>query len=330
MYVTVFFAAPPGELRLIKNIGITIENSTIGPPVNASLEAFNNKLIELICRLTPYGNKFFISFDISFVSSIENETANSYVDIIIREFLKIFGLEGLKFKDRKQEIQEARVLFRLNFECGENKERALTFAKYVPTNGFGKFIEKLIEKHVPGSLVTGLTSISYRIKKVGFKLIWDIDFFITVSSELLPWDVCGHQELININELLSNDGILIDEPHQNQRIIILIEQNHTERLTKGLTNYTVHFKNIQPDGYVLRPSTQWPNWVEIRYEPLFPMENIVIEITVNSYTQTQTSPLMWIIAAVIVIVVLSTFMTLLFYVKEKRKGGEKLDRKDLQ
>ena len=38
-----------------------------------------------------------------------------------------------------------------------------------------------------------------------------------------------------------------------------------------------------PEEYTIAPS-EWPNWVEIKYEPSFPMEDIVIEVTVNSYT----------------------------------------------
>ena len=164
MYVYVFFSAHPGELRLVRNVHLFFENLTTGPPINKSLEAFN-KLVELEFALTPAGDKFFVSFNIFFEPSIENETASTYADEIIQEFLKVFDYQGLDFLWGNQRIRKSKMWVHRSFGYKPyNREEVSAFLKYKPTGGFEKFVDGLLSKYIPGNSTTGLSS-SYWLKK---------------------------------------------------------------------------------------------------------------------------------------------------------------------
>lgn len=315
VYVNVFFAAPPGELRLVKNIHLFFENSTIGPPINKSLEAFNKGFIELEFALTPAGNKFFVSFNIFFKPSIENETASAYAAEIIQEFFKVFDYQGLDFLWGNQGIKESKMWVHRSFGYKHyNKEEVSAFLKYKPIGGLEKFVDGLLSKYIPGNSTTGLSS-SYWLKKVGSKFYWTLKV-TGVTSELLPWYVQNHLLTIDVKELLNTDL-----PLENQRIILRIEINHTEQLTKGLTTYTVEIIDIQPEGYTIVPS-EWPNRVEIKYEPLSPMDNIILKMNINSSTLSDPREQLLITAIIISIAFLIVFL----WIVKKRKGGEKVDK----
>jgi len=321
MYVFVFFATPPGELRLTKNIHLFFENLTTGPPVNKSLEAFN-KLVELEFALTPAGDKFFASFNIFFEPSIENETASTYADEIIQEFLKIFDYQGLDFLWGNQGIQESKMWVHRSFGYKPyNKEEVSAFLKYIPTGGFGKFVDGLLSKYIPGNSTTGLSS-SYWLKKVESKFYWTLKV-TGITSELLPWYVQDRSLTIDVKELLNTDLPIAEHPLRNQRIIICVETNHTEQLTKGLTTYKVEIIDIQPEGYTIAPS-EWPNWIEIRYEPLSPMDNITIKMNIDSSTRNSREQL---IKIVITAIITSTTFLILLWIVKKRKGGEKAEER---
>ncbi|MEM4704496.1 MAG: hypothetical protein QXJ02_05445, partial [Candidatus Bathyarchaeia archaeon] len=67
----------------------------------------------------------------------------------------------------------------------------------------------------------------------------------------------------------------------------------------------------------------WPNYVEIRYEPLFSIENIIVEVKIESHTGTQAPFWIWFVASIIVL----TTILILFYFKKKIKAVEKHDGK---
>jgi hypothetical protein len=317
IYVTVFFTANPGELDLVKNVHLVFENSTVGPPVNTSLEAFNKGFVEVEYALTPEVNRFFLSFNIFFEPSIENETASFYASNIIQEFLKVFGHRGLELLWENQGIQESKMWVHRSFGYKPySKGEVAAFLEYKPTNGFGRFIDGLISKYVPGDSRTKLSS-SYSLKRIGSSFYWTLK--VTAStSEVLAWDVQGYSESISINELLNNNKPLVEEPSDDQRIIILIQKERTFQLSKGSTTYTIEVQRIQPEGYTVTDSefSNWPNTAEIKYEPLIPMENIVVDVIVNSSTQKQEFPstvLECIAAATVALLVL------FFCVKKKLK-----------
>jgi hypothetical protein len=317
MYVTVFFAANPGELNLVKNVHLIFENSTIGPPVNTSLEAFNNGFVEMEYALTPEVDRFFLSFNIFFEPFLSNEAANLYTECIVQEFLKVFDYQDLELLWQNQGIQESKIWVHRSFGYKPyNKEEVSTFLEYKPTNDFGRFIDGLISKYVPGDSRTKLSS-SYSLKRIGSSFYWTLKV-TAVASEVLAWDVQGRSESININELLNNNKPLIEEPSDDQRIIILIQKERTFQLSKGLTTYIIEIQRIQPEGCTVADSefSNWPDTTEIKYEPLIPMENIVVDVIVNSSTQKQEFPstVLECIAAATV-----AFLALFFCVKKKLK-----------
>lgn len=329
MYVTVFFSTHPGELDLVKNVHLLLENLTIGPPVNTSLTSFNNGFVDLEYALTPHGDKFFISFNIFFDASVENETACSYADEIIEEFLRVFGYQELNLLWGNQGIresdvwgnQESKMCVHRSFGYGPyNKEQILTFLQYQPTDGFARFIDGLLNKYVPGNSRTKLSS-AYWLRRIGSDFYWTLKV-TGATSEVLPWDVQNYSESINVNELLNASPPLIDQPSENQRIIVQIEKNATYKLSRGITTYTIDIQKIEPEGYTLSDSEYWPNTIEIKYEPLFPIENVIIDITVHSSTQRQEFPFRLVVVIIISLAVASPL--LFFYLKKKREEGEKI------
>ena len=319
MYVTVFFAANPGELNLVKNIHLVFENSTIRLPVNTSLEVFNKGFVEMEYALTPEVDKFFLSFNIFFEPSISNETADLYADDIVQELLKIFDRQDMELLWENQGIQESKMWVHRSFGYKPySKEEVSAFLKYKPTNGFGRFIDGLISKYVPGDSTTKLYT-SYSLKKTGSDFYWTLKVTAT-TSKLLAWDVQGYSESININELLNNNEPLIEISSDNQRIIILIQNSRTFQLSRGLTTYNINIQRIQPEGYTITDSKfeNWPNTTEIRYEPPPPIENIVVDITMNSLVQKQESPSTLMLFGGIV-AVLVVFLAFLCFLKRKLK-----------
>jgi hypothetical protein len=317
MYVTVFFVANPGELDLVNNVHLISENSTVGPLVNTSLEAFNKGFVELECALAPEVNSFFLSFNVFFELSVENETAVSYAEDIIQEFLKVFNYQELGLLWRNQGIQESKMWVHRSFGYKPySKEEVSAFLEHKPTDGFGRFIDGLISKYVPGDATTKLSA-SYSLKRVGSDFYWTLKVTAT-TSELLPWDVQGYSESINLNEILNNNKPLIEIPLDNQEIIVLIQRERTFQLSRGLITYSIDIERIQPKGYTVADSKfeNWPNTTEIKYETLFPIENIVIDITVNSSTQKQEFPSTLFEGVVVAVVV---FLVLFFCLKKKLK-----------
>jgi len=317
MYIAVFFATNPGELDLIKNVYLVFENLTVGPPVNTSLEAFNKGFVEVEYDLTPEVNRFFLSFNIFFEPSVENETANLYSNDIIQEFMKVFGHQGLELLWENQGIQESKVWFHRSFGYKPyTKEEVVAFLKYKPVDGFGKFIDGLISKYVPGDSITKLSS-SYSLKRIGAGFYWTLKITAT-TSEVLPWDVQGRSESISINELLNNCKPLIEEPFENQRIIILIQKERTFQLSKGFTTYKIDIQKIRPEGYIITDSefSNWPNTTEIKYEPLVPTENIIIDVLLDSSISKQELPPTVFEGVTAVII---AFLVLFFCVKKKLK-----------
>jgi hypothetical protein len=322
IYIAVFFGAPPGELRLVRNAAIVIENSMVGPPVNKSLEAFNNGFIELRCHLAPFGNEFSIVFNVFFDPSIGNETASRYCDEISNEFLKVFGYQELEVFKKEHGFEESKIRVYRAFGHGQyNKEEVSKFLKYAPTNGFSKLIGGLVDKYVPGDSVTWLDPY-YTLKKVGSDFYWDLAVYAS-TSELLPWDIKNYPKSISINELLNNNSPLIDEPLPNQKIVILIE-NRTLELSSGLTNYTIGIQKIQPQGYTIGSGDEnWSNAIEIKYNHLFPMNDVVIDVVINS--STQPHPLrIEILAGIIGTVICSlALVAVIVYAKKKQREAGK-------
>ena len=315
---SVFISIHPGELRLVKNIKLIFEN--IDPPINTSITAFNDRFLELEFTEMPRGDHYSIDFNVYFEPNLENETAKFYANEIISEFMKVFGYSGLNLLWENQMVREGRMWVYKSFGyILLTKENALTFLKFAPKNGFGKFIENLIEKYVPGDSTTGLIN-RYFIKKVDSKFYCDV-IISGASSDLLPsWEPHDYRYTLSLKELLNSDSPIVDQPLEYQQIIVAYEENHTELLSRGWTTYTIDVESVQPEGYTVTPDP-WPNRKDIKYKPLFPMENIIVSFTINSYVRRESQIPPWIWPAIGIIILLAALIVLLCIAK-KRKGGE--------
>ncbi|MGB9622325.1 MAG: hypothetical protein ACPL07_00635 [Candidatus Bathyarchaeia archaeon] len=322
MEAMVFFSAHPGELRLVKNIHLIFENMSTGPPINSSITALNDGFLELKCSLeTKAVNGLFVKFDVYFEPSIDNEIANLYTDNITSEIVEAFNYSGLNLSWKDQGIREGKMWVYRSFRIIPiTKENVLTFLKFAPKNGFSRFIEGLVDKYFPGDSTTGLSP-EYWLKKRDSDFRWDL-VITGMSSDLLPWDVHKYSYSISLKELLNTTSPIVEELSENQQIIILYEKNHTELLSRGITTYTIDIDNIQPSGYIVGPS-DWPNWTEIRYEPLFPMEDIVVRMNLNSFTQSDSRGQLIRLAIAAIIILVALLMVILWMAK-KRKGGERV------
>ncbi len=326
--VMTFITAHPGELGFVTNIWLIFENTRTALPINTSIEALNDRFIALQYSFTPAGSKFFVSFDLFYKLEIDNGTANSYADKIEDEFFKAFGYSGLESvlggrvltttKEGEKKIVESFGYIPLTYET------VSAFLRFAPENGLGGFINGLMQKYVPDNSICA----EYWLKKIGSDFYWDVKI-VGLRKEILPWDVKDHSTTINLKELLNTQSTIIDQPPQ--RIVILIQENRTIQLSRGLTMYSVEIQSIKPEGYTIAPSADWPNWVEIKYEsPLSPIENVEIQVNINSSiltTSDQDVRVITVVALVITGVALSIVLTVILYVKKKREGGEKVERK---
>jgi hypothetical protein len=203
-----------------------------------------------------------------------------------------------------------------SFRIPISKENILIFLKkFVPKNGFAKFIDGIVEKYFPGDATTGLSP-DYFIEKVNSKFY--LHLAITgVCSDLLPsWEPHNYRYSLSLKELLNSNSSIVDQPLEYQQILIRYEENHTELLSRGWTTYTIDVESIQPEGYTVTPDP-WPNWKDIKYKPLFPMEDAIVSIAINSCVQRQTSPWIWPILATIGLLI--AFLVLLYVVKKRKR-----------
>jgi hypothetical protein len=312
---SVFFGIYPGELRLVKNINLIFENMDL--PINTSIIAFNDGFLELKCSLeTKAANGLFIKFDVYFEQTVGNKTANLYAEEITGEIMKAFNYSQVNLSWKDEGIRDGKIWVYRSFRIPISKENILIFLKrFVPKNGFAKFIDGIVEKYFPGDATTGLSP-DYFIEKVNSKFY--LHLVITgMCSDLLPsWEPRNYQYSLSLKELLNTNSWIVDQPHEYQQIIIRYEKNHTEQLSKGWTTYTIDVNGVQPEGYTIAQDP-WPNWKDIKYKPLFPMENVIANLKIDSYVQRQTSPSAWPILATIVLLIV--FLLLLYVVKKHKR-----------
>lgn len=315
IYVNVFFGFPYGEeLILVKNIDLVFENIIYGPPIN--LTALNDGFIKLKCDLVSAGNKSFVSFNVYFDSSVDNITACSQADDIIQEFLAVFGYQGLELLWKNSGPNEGMMWVHKSFGyIPYTTDSVISFLKYKPSTNFARFIDNLVKKYVP----TGGLLPSYTLRRIGMGFYWSLEILGT-EYEQLALDVHEYSSIISVKEMLNTNLPLVEQPRENQQIIILIEKNRSLEIGSKVYTYTIDIKSVRPEGFTIRPS-DWANYVEITYEPLLPMENIIVELTVNSYTEKQTPTWIWAVVAIIVSLTLLAISVL--FLKKKREGDEK-------
>lgn len=306
MQVNVFLQGFPNEFRLFTNIYIF---KNIDSPIPNFV--FPTEFLELEFELWESKDKFFVTFDLYFNQNITNETADYYANKIITEILRVFEYEDLNsIGSRIYEIKEEKKWIRESFGyLSLNTQTFSSFLKFVPKNGFMKFIDGIIDKYFIHRSTTTALYLSYQLKKRNSDVYCSIEI-CGVTSELLPsWKLTEFKKSVSVKELLNaNTLLLVEQSTENQQIIIRVETNHTEILTNGLTTYIVDIKNIQPQGYTIGPC-EWENNLEIRYYPLLPMEDIILELSISSFNgQNQTLPLTLIILSIFLAISLTVLL----------------------
>ena len=313
--VSVFFGIYPGELRLVKNINLIFENMDL--PINTSITAFNDRFLELKCSLeTNAANGLFVNFDVYFEQGMDKGTANLYADEITSEIVRAFNYSQINLSSKNEGIRDGKMWVYRSFRIlPKNKENVLTFLKFVPKNGFAKFIDGIVEKYFPGTATSGLSP-DYFIKRVNSKFY--LHLVITgMCSDLLPsWEPHNYRYSLSLKELLNSNSPIIDQPFGYQQIVIRYEKNHTELLSRGWTTYIIDVESVQPEGYIIAPDP-WSNWMDIKYKPLFPMGDVIVNFTIDSYVQKRTSPWIWPIIATIGLLI--AFLVLLYVVKKRKR-----------
>lgn len=319
IYVNVFFGFPYGEeLILVKNTDFLFENMIDGPPINTDLTVFNDGFRKLKCDLVSTGNSSFISFNIYFDSLTDNSTAYSYTNGIVQEFLAVFGYHNLELLWENSDFKEGMLWVHKSFGYIPYTETVTSFLKYKPSAGFAAFVDRFVLKNISAKTLLP----SYTLQRIGANFYWALEILAT-ENEQLSLDLRGYLSTINVKELLNADLPLVEYPSKNQQIIILIEKNKTLEIGHELVTYTIDIERVEPDGYTIGSSADWPNYVEIRYEPLFSIENIIVEVKIESHTGTQAPFWIWFVASIIVL----TTILILFYFKKKIKAVEKHDGK---
>ncbi|MGB9779099.1 MAG: hypothetical protein ACPLW8_06795, partial [Candidatus Bathyarchaeales archaeon] len=318
MMASVFISIHPGELRLVKNIHLIFDG--MDPPINTSIKALNDRFLNLRCQFEPARNGFFIRFDMYFESNIENETADVYADKIVNEMMDAFNYSGLKLTAKWKIIQEERMRVHRSFGplLPLQKEKILEFLKFAPKDGFGRFINGIIDRYFPGDATTGLYPEYWLVRKDStFSWLLAVT---GVCSDLLPtWEPHDFPYTLSIKELLNTNLSIVEEPLEYQQVIVEIETNHTELLSRGITSYMVNIDDVQPEGYNIAPKSGWPYWVEIKYEHLFPMEDVTIRMSIDSFVQRNPKDLLIKIGIALFIALLALLIVLLWIAKKRKE-----------
>jgi hypothetical protein len=314
MYVSVFLV--PGEkMMLVKNIILNFEDVITGPPVNITIPAFNNGFTGAKCELIRQARKCVIHFEINHSSVIGGSAANTYADIITQEFLNVFGYTGLNKTYEFQETKETTIVTRKWFGYIDyNVQKVSLFLKYKPVNGcFSKLInDRLLNKYViTEDPVTGILP-TYTLKKnLDSSFSWSFDILCSTSTTFSS-DIKEYTDVIDLKELL-NSNVPIVETSCQQAAIIIVIQNIT-RVNADRT-YIIDIKDIQPEGYTIENSELLLDSVDIKYEPLTPVENIIINISISPSTSDQNPFIPILIAIAVTASIIASF----FILRKKRR-----------
>ncbi|MEM1539745.1 MAG: hypothetical protein QXK33_04975 [Candidatus Bathyarchaeia archaeon] len=323
-----FIVIHPGELRLCKNIHLIFDG--VNPPINTSITALNDRFRKLRCSLDIRANGLFIDFDVYFELGLGNETASLYTDEIAGEFLKAFNYSDVSLTSKKQAVRNGEIWVYRSFRVPKSREGILTFLKFAPSGGFSKYIDNLIERYYPGDSTTCLSP-EYWLTRKNSKL--HLLLVVTgICSDLLPsWDLRDFQYTLSVKELLNTDHPIVEQPLDYQQVIVEVETNHTELLSRGITSYIVNIDDIEPEGYNIIPKSGWPYWVEIVYEHLSPMDDVIVRMNINSHVKSIPNPKEPLIRiGIALIVILSILLIVLIYIGKKGKEVRSRDRKDFQ
>ena len=269
IYVQVFFAFPPlGETMLVQDVYLEFKNILDNnPPINTSLEAFNDPFIKANFK----GMGYYVNIDVHYLSSIQVEKAYAYADEIAQDFLRVFDFSDIQKTTKSHQINENEVIIKQYFKCATPTAEE-TLMKYTPKEGFGKFIGNLVAK--PRTDKSGLVDFYYTLQKNGSNFFWN--FVIGYSmGKSLDGDA---EETINLNELLNNSQPILASTHQSS-IIIEIEKNQSRKIGDSVLTYTLTLEDIHPSGYKIIDTEYY--YVR-KYEDLTtPLNNVIVKVKIG-------------------------------------------------
>lgn len=324
---SVFISIHPQELRLVKNIHLIFDGLNV--PIDTSKPAFNNGFLNMKFWFDSARNGFFLCFDINFEPSLENETAKAYTKEIVDEVTETFNFQDVKPVSDERLIRNEKLEVYWSFGpiLPLDEKKILDFVKFAPRNGFGKFIDGVIEKYfeawVSGDTTTGVYP-EYWLEKKGSTFSWLL-VITGMCSDLIPsWEPKDYQYDVSLKELLNTNLPLVEQPLDYQEIVVEVETNHTELLSRGVTSYIVEVADVYPKGYSLSPKSGWQYWVQLKYEQLFPMEDVTVKLKINTIIDNGSNSQERNIGTYATLIIgLLVFIIALAYIAKKRKGGEK-------
>jgi hypothetical protein len=273
IYVQVFLGFPPGETLLVQNTVLEFKNIPDGPPINTSLEAFNDPFVKADFK----GIGYFMNIDVYYLSTVQIEKAYTYADQITQEFLKVFDYPQMQRISKSHQIDDATntIKIKQQFNC-TTPSAHMILLKYKPEIGFGKLIDNFLEKYTASdaSGTTGLTDMYYTLQKTNLGFSWNL----VIGGSIGKTFSSNTTEIINLNELLNNSLPILASTHQSS-IIIEIEKNRTRKIGDSILTYTLIPEDIRPDGYAIIDTEYY--YVR-RYEDLTtPLNDVIVKVKIG-------------------------------------------------
>jgi len=294
IYVLIFFGFPPGETLLVQNCRLEFKNiPNDNPPINTSLEAFNDAFIS--AEFGGMGYSMFLNA--YYRSSIQIEKAYGYADEIAQEFLRAFNCANLQRIAKSHEIDEITntIKIKQQFKYPSFVEQILL--KYKPKIGFGKFIDDFLKKYVPGDETTGLTDLYYTLQKTYSGFSWNFVIGATVGKPLLAKET---EYIIDLNELLNNSLPILASTHRSS-IVIEVQKNRIRKIGNSFVTYTLTVKDIDPSGYDI---VDTEDYYVRKYEDLTtPLNDVIVKVKVGKTISPPDYPWMAIAIGIIALIV---------------------------
>ena len=320
LYFEVSIGVIAGDTVFSKNIRFIFKNLEEGGlPFNRNLEAFSEGFKSLRVELIPEGSRFVLFFDIFYDSSVGHSKAISYANEAIHHILDNIFEYNIQELGNHTETKGSKIEVKSTYGYGETSLQEISkFIKYKPTTELGRLLnEKLLAKYVPGisntTFCSGILRISYTIKRYNSGFFWDFEIYCA-NSKALSREINNHKEVVDLNELLNNEGWLVTNP-SNVKIIGVIDK----RSFKG--TYSIELKEIRPDGYNLDSSD--PYLYVIEFDSVsFPLRNVIVELTINSTNPNDDG--METLYAIFLIILIGSIMVFLLL---KKLGGKNMEIK---
>jgi len=315
MSVSAFVFPSSGKLYTVRNIVLEFSDIGTGPSVNLTRLAFNDGFSVVKCEIIGQGKKCFLRFASNYSSTIGENKAVTYADIVCSEFLNAFDYKGLNNTYKSQNVIGTNIVITRDYGYMEyNTQIESSFLRYKPINGFGKFIDGLLTKYVITEDPDKGLIPAYTLKKSAYSSFsWDLEIDITMK-ETLSQDAKEYR--IDLKELLNTSEPIVEIPHQQSSIVIYV-QNRTISIDSN-NKIVFNVISIQPDGYTIGPCEDYLKQffdLKISYDSLnLPIENIDINISIKFLNSNWN-----VLVALMIITTITVSIVSFFVLKKKRR-----------